>query len=239
MTLSSIIDGVTGTGRTLRVYDPTNPDAVAALERHFEVQNVVVEETTLPEGPEDFVVLQDGDEFLAAADLEALRRAVTFESGLLDATCFEETQVPDVLKHVSDTTFTAYGKYRMILASREIEEQAWRADGGELHSGFQHLSLLRDQWNLYERLGDRGVDVHVYGTPDWQPPETDWLTVHNHDNAEIRRAWFVVFDAPDDGDCALLAEERAPNEFSGFWTYDSSLTGDVLVYLRAEYGSAR
>src|SRR6056297_1997073 len=228
MTLSSIIDDVTGTGRTLRVYDPTNPDAVAALERHFEVQNVVVEEATLPEGPEDFVVLQDGDQFLAAADLEALRRAVTFESGLLDATCFEETQVPDVLKHVSDTTFTAYGKRRMILASREIEEQAWRAGGGELHSGFQHLSLLRDQWDLYHRIADRGVDVHVYGVPDWQPPEPDWLTVHGEETDEIREAWFVAFDAPENRDCALVAAEADENEFEGFWTYDTTLTGDVL-----------
>jgi DICT domain-containing protein len=239
MTLSSIIDDVTGTGRTLRVYDPSNPDAVPALERHFEVQNVAVETAALPEGPDDFVVLQDGDEFLAAAELERLRRAVTFESGLLDATEFEETQVPDVLKHVSDTTFTAYGKQRMVLASREIEERAWRAEGGELYSGFQHLSLFRDQRDLYERIGERGVDIHVYGTPDWQPPETEWLTVHGGDSPEIRTAWFVVFDAPGNGDCGLLAAERAPDEFTGFWTYDSSLTGDVLGHLRAEYGFAR
>jgi len=239
MTLSSIIDDVRGTGRTLRVYDPSNPDAVPALERHFEVQNVAVEEATLPEGPNDFVVLQDDDEFLAAADLETLRRAVTFESGLLDATEFEETQVPDVLKHVSDTTFTAYGKQRMVLASREIEEQAWRARGGELHSGFQRLSLFRDQWDLYERIANRGVDVHVYGAPDWRPPETEWLTVHGDDATEIRRSWFVAFDAPENGDCALLAAERAPDEFAGFWTYDAALTGDVLGYLRTEYGPTR
>ncbi|UPV76422.1 histidine kinase (plasmid) [Halorussus limi] len=239
MTLTSIIEDVTGTGRTLRVYDPTDPNAVAALERHFEVQNVAVEEATLPEGPDDFVVLQDGDEFLAAADLETLRRAVTFESGLLDATDFESTQVPDVLRHVSDTTFTAYGKQRMILASREIEEQAYRAGGGQLHSGFQRLSLLREQWRLYERIADRGVGVHVYGVPDWRPPETEWLTVHGRDTPEIRRAWFVAFDAPEGGDCALLAAEDDPNEFAGFWTYDSSLTGDVLGHLRAEYGSAQ
>lgn len=239
MTLSSIIDDVRGTGRTLRVYDPSDPDAVSALERHFEVQNVAVETAALPEGPDDFVVLQDGDEFLAAADLGTLRRAVTFESGLLDATDFEETQVPDVLKHVSDTTFTAYGKQRMVLASREIEERAWRSEGGELHAGFQHLSLFRDQWDLYERIANRGVDVHAYGTPDWRPPETEWLTVHGDDSAEIRTSWFVVFDAPENGDCGLLAAERAPNEFAGFWTYDSALTGDVLGYLRAEYGVTR
>ncbi|WP_135854034.1 DICT sensory domain-containing protein [Halorussus salinus] len=239
MTLSAIIEEVTGTERTLRVYDPSDGRAVSELERHFEVQNVAVEETALPEGPDDFVVLQDGDEFLAAADLETLRRAVTFEAGLLDATDFEETRVPDVLKHVNDTTFTAYGKQRMILASREIEERAYRTREGELHSGFQRLSLLCDQWDLYNRIADRGVDVHVYGVPDWRPPETDWLTVHAEETDEIREAWFVAFDAPENGDCALVAAEEDDDEFEGFWTYDSALTGDVLGYLRDEYGTAR
>lgn len=236
MTLSSIIDDATGTDRTLRVYDPSDPDAVGDLERHFAVQNVSVETAALPEGPEDFVVLHDGAAFLAAADLETLRAAVTFESGLVDATEFEETQVPDVLKHVNDTTFTAQGKRRMVLASREIEERAWRGRGGELHAGFQELSLLGDQWDLYRRIADRGVDVHAYGAPDWHPPDADWLTVHADDSPEILSSWFVAFDAPGDADCALLATERAEDEFTGFWTYDSSLAGDVLGHLRDEYG---
>jgi DICT domain-containing protein len=235
MTLSSIIDDVAGTARTLTVYDAEDSSAVADLRNHFEVQNVTVEEASAPEGPDDFAVLHDDGEFLAAAALGDLRRAVTFEAGLLDATGFEETQVPDVLKHVSDTTFTAYGKRRMILASREIEEQAWREGGGELHAGFQRLSLLRDQWNLYTRIADRGVDIHVYGAADWDPPEPEWLTVHAADAPEIRDSWFVVFDAPDESDGALVAAERAANEFEGFWTYDSALVGDVLGHLRETY----
>jgi DICT domain-containing protein len=234
MTLSSIIDDVAGTTRTLTVYDAQKPSAIAALRDHFEVQNVTVEETNSDEGPDDFAVLHDGGEFLAAADLTDLRRAVTFEAGLLDATGFEETQVPDVLKHVSDTTFTAYGKRRMVLASREIEEQAWRRGDGELHAGFQRLSLLRDQWSHYTRIADRGVDVHVYGVADWEPPEPEWLTVHA-DEAEIRDSWFVVFDAPGESDGALVATERAANEFEGFWTYDSALVDDVLGHLRETY----
>lgn len=233
MTLSSIIDRVTGGGRTLTVYDATDPEAVAAVENHFEVENVTVVEATAPEGPTNFVVLRDGDEFLAAADLDDLRRAVTFEAGLVDASDFEDTTVPDVLKHVDDTTFTAVGKRRMVLASREIEERAWRCSGGELHAGFQQLSLLRDQWNLYERIGGRGVTVHAYGADDWRPPATDWLTVHAADDDWIRESWFVAYDAPDEGDCALVAEELEPDEFEGFWTYDSALVSDVLERLRS------
>ncbi|MFC7078922.1 DICT sensory domain-containing protein [Halorussus caseinilyticus] len=235
MTISSIIADLKGSERTLTVYDPTDETAVSSVERHFEVQNVEVREATAPEGPDDFAVLHDGDEFLAASELAELRRAVSFETGLVDATDLAETTTPDVLKHVSDATFTAYGKRRMILASREIEERAWRAGGGELHAGFQFLSLFREQWDLYGRIADRGVDVHAYGVPDWEPPTPEWLTVHDDDTDEIRDSWFVVLDAPDDRDCALVAEEREPNEFSGFWTYDEALVGDVLGHLRSAY----
>ncbi|NHN61546.1 MULTISPECIES: DICT sensory domain-containing protein [Halorussus] len=235
MTLSSIIEDVTGTDRTLTVYDPPDSKAVSDLERHFEVQNVDVNEASVSEGPEAFVVLQEGGQFLAAADLERLRRTVTFETGLVDATSFEETQVPDVLKHVSDTTFSTYEKRRMILASREIEERAWRTGGGELHAGFQDLSLFREQWDLYARIAERGVDIHAYGVPDWRPPETEWLTIHAEDTAEIRSSWIVSFDAPDGRDCALVAEERDPGEFAGFWTYDGEIVDEALDHLRSAY----
>lgn len=234
--LSAIVADVTGDQRTLTLYDAENPAAVDAVERHFEVQNVEVTEASAPDGPDNFAVLHDDGEFLAAADLDNLRQAVTFEAGLVGATDFEDTMVPEVLTHVSDTTFTAYGKQRMILASREIEERAWRERGGELHAGFQKLSLLRDQWDLYERIASRDVSVHVYGVPDWQPPETQWLTVHGEEVPEIRRSWFVVFEAPGTGDCALVADEREPNEFAGFWTYDDAIVGDVLGHLRSRYG---
>lgn len=238
MSLSSIIADVSGNERTLTVYDASDSEAVGDLRNHFEVQNVTVEEASVPGGPEDFAVLHDDEEFLAAADLELLRQAVTFEAGLLDVTDFEETQVPDVLKHISDTTFTAYGKQRMILASREIEEQAWRTGGGELHTGFQYLSLMRDQWDLYTRIADRDVDIHVYGVPDWQPPDPEWLTVHAGDTTEIRDSWFVVYDSPESRNGALLAAERETNKYEGFWTYDDTLVGDVLEHLRSVYCSS-
>lgn len=235
MTLSAIIDDVTGQKRTLTVYDASDPGAVEAVEDHFAIQRVDVEEASAPAGPDDFAVLHDDGEFLAAADLDTLRQAVTFEAGLLDATDLSETTVPDVLKHTSDTTFTAYGKRRMILASREIEERAWRTGGGELHAGFQQLSLLHDQWSLYERIADRGVTVHAYGAPDWDPPEPGWLTAHPSEDDEITQSWFVAFDAPGDDDCALLAEKRESNEFEGFWTYDEAIVGDVLGRLRSAH----
>ncbi|USZ69703.1 histidine kinase (plasmid) [Halorussus salilacus] len=237
MSLSSIIDGVTGNERTLTVYDPEDPAAIEDVERHFAVQNVTVERATAPVGPDDFAVLHDDGEFLSAADLGKLRDAVSFRAGLLDADEFERTRYPEILTHVDDATFTAYGKQRMVLASREIEERAWREGNGELHAGFQRLSLLADQWDLYSRIADRGVDVHVYGAPDWKPPETDRFAAHPSESDEIRDAWFVAFQSPDGGDCALVAVEEETDEFRGFWSYDGDIVGDVFDHLRDRYGT--
>ncbi|WP_132058596.1 DICT sensory domain-containing protein [Halorussus amylolyticus] len=235
MTLASIIDDVTGSARTLTVYNHRNPDALDAIERHFSVQNVEVEQADVPDAPHSFAVLHDDGEFLAASGVEDLRAAVSFETGLVENTDFEALDRPDVLEHVSDTTFSDYGKRRMILASREIEERAWRAGGGELRAGFQHLSLLRDQWDVYAKLADQGVEVHVYGAPDWEPPKTERITVHESDAPEMRDAWFVAFESSDATDCALVADEREPNAFEGFWSYDEEIVADVFDYLRTEY----
>jgi DICT domain-containing protein len=235
MTFSSLIADVKGNERTLTVYDPTDSSAVAAVENHFEVQNVTVEVANAPDGPDDFAVLHDDGTFIAASALEDLRRAVTFESGFLDATDFGERPTPDILKHVSDVTFTSYEKRRMVLASREIEERAWRTGGGQLHAGFQQLSRFREQWDLYARIAAQDVSVHVYGVPDWRPPDCAWLTVHPSEDPEIRDPWFVAYDAPDESNCALLAEETEPNRFVGFWTYDDDRTADVLDHLQSAH----
>lgn len=172
---------------------------------------------------------------MAGADLDALRSAVEFDGRRLDVGEFRDARPPEILRHVDDTTFTAYGKRRMILASREIEDRAWRAGGGELHAGFQDMSLLREQWDDYSRLADCGVDVHVYGVPNWTPPETERLTVHPEESEEIRNSWFVSFESADYGNCTLLAVEREQNVFAGFWTYDDDVTADVLGHLRETY----
>lgn len=87
-------------------------------------------------------------------------------------------------KHVETTTFVSYDKRRMILASREIEERAWRAGGGRLYAGFQRLSRLRPQWPVYGNL-TAAVDVRVYGLRDWEPAGE--ITI-DADDEEIRKS---------------------------------------------------
>ena len=77
------------------------------------------------------------------------------------------------------------------------------------------------------------TDVSATGDDGAGAPDTD----APDDGHELGRFWFVVFDG--DGNelrtCALLAEERDPDAFYGFWTYDPALVGRLVAYLRTTY----
>jgi DICT domain-containing protein len=111
---------------------------------------------------------------------------------------------------------------------------------GALHSGFQTLSILEPQMDVYTRLAENeGLDVHAYAAPDTDVPSHDTdLTIHVERSDEIRRSWFVVYDGAgiDVNKCALLAEERDPRTFYGFWTYDPDTVDWILDYLETAYG---
>jgi len=128
----------------------------------------------------------------------------------------------------------------MVAASREIEDLAWRLGQGTLHAGFQHLSILADQMDVYERLASQDdLDVHAYAYPDAEVPQHDTdLTIHVERTEEIADSWFVVYDGGGVGvnKCALLAEEREPREFYGFWTYDPDTVDWIIEYLEEAYG---
>jgi DICT domain-containing protein len=136
--------------------------------------------------------------------------------------------------------FTSYDTRQMVAASREIEDRAWRLGEGSLHAGFQQLSILSDQMEVYTRLASReGLDVHAYACPDAEVPEHDTdLTIHVERSDEIAKSWFVVYDGNgvDENKCALLAEERESRAFYGFWTYDPDTVDWLIEYLEGAYG---
>lgn len=68
------------------------------------------------------------------------------------------------------------------------------------------------------------------GAPAVDLPELDDGTVVLRDDAEVREYWFVAFDGGDaeHQQCALLAEERSPGSFYGFWSYDPDVVERVL-----------
>jgi DICT domain-containing protein len=144
------------------------------------------------------------------------------------------------LDHLDETMFTSYSREDMVAASREIEDRAWRVGDGELHAGFQTLDVLTGETDTYDLLGGKErLDVHAYAADEGDAPDVEHYTVHVGETAEIRETWFVAYDGGgyDEAKCALLAEERAPGEFYGFWSYDPETVDYIIDYLTDRYGT--
>lgn len=233
-TLQTIVRRVEGDQATLTLFnDDTDGSEREALRSYFDVQTVSFRRGRTADGlPRNFLVLHDGEEFRAAASLADVYPAVDPHSSMVAASDPDGIEYPELLREIDQSVFTDYGRRRMTVASREIEEHAYQ-HGGRLHAGFQSLSNAKPQTRLYRNLAAAdGVETHLYGAGDWTPPGGHVL--HEYDDPEILRSWFVVLDAPDERDKrALLAEEREPGEFYGFWTYDADTVQTILDRLEA------
>lgn len=236
MTLRDFVDEVASYSRTLTVYAP-EPDA--ALERYFETRNVTVEHEPIPDdGSGGFVVVTAGGEFVGSLGLPAVRELLLPSAGGWELGPNESIRMP--MNLLADTTFVSFDARRLLVATREIEDRAYRRGRGTLRAGFQSLARLSTQRGKYETLSaGTSLDVHVYGRPD-ADPDLPRATIHGDDAEEIASHWFVVFDGGGDDRqaCALLAEEVAddPRSFRGFWTYDPETVADLAGYLRETYG---
>lgn len=236
MTLREFIDEYTASRRTITVFAPEQDDA---LESYFEARNVTVEHELLPDdGSGGFVVVTDDGEFAGSVATSAVHEFVSPTQTSPDVGSDETVRIP--LNLLADTTFVALEKRQLLLASREIEDRAYRHGRGTLQTGFQSLSALRDQYDVYETLAqETSLDVHIYGQPDWSPDLPN-ATIHTEEAAEIGSYWFVVFDGGDSDQqaCALVAEEieTDPGSFRGFWTYDPETVEEIDTYLSETYG---
>lgn len=236
MSLADFVADVEATEKTLTVFDP-RPGAVAALRERFGERHLSVTESHSPHGPENYAVLSAGDRFLVAADVDDL---------LADAPAVGDAAYSPILDHLPETLFTSVDRRGMLAVTREIEDRAWRRARGSLYAGFQTVTNLRSEAEVYRRLGSRGsLSVHAYAAPDpstaTDPPSLGETTLHCSDSTELRRSWFAIYDdsaaderLPSDA-CGLLAEERADGAFYGFWTYDSETVADVVSYLCTAY----
>jgi len=237
MSLSELIAGVEDHERTLTVFN-TDGSVVADLRERFADRNVsVVAETTGSGRPGEFLTLSDGDAVYTATDLDSFYETVEARDRHLG-----DDAARTVLDHLDETLFTSWSIGRMVAASREIEDRAWRVGRGSLHAGFQTLSTLEGELERYDGLGDSSIDVHAYAVPDAEPPAERDFQLHLDRSEEIATSWFVVFDdGSRAGDatsqkCALVAEEREPRRFYGFWTYDDSTVDYIVDYLETQYG---
>ncbi|MGB9986284.1 DICT sensory domain-containing protein [Salarchaeum japonicum] len=236
--IRSLVERVESEGRTLTVYDPADESVVDRLRGYFGPQRVTVTvaESRGEHAPTNFAVLHDDGDVVAASDLDDVDSVVAFESGLLSDPDFDRDSYPAVLEHDDTTTFTSFNKRSMIIASREVEVAAYNVGHGELRVGFQSLSKMDDQWNVYTQLSDSGLDVHVYGLPDWEKPQQELdITFHTDDTEEVRESWFVAYDGDgrDARKLALIAHEREDETFHGFWTYNARIVDEFLEYVHA------
>jgi hypothetical protein len=230
MSLEDVIESVESREKVLTVYNATDEALVDELRDYFASQQVVVREGTASGGPTAFATLSEGDRLLTAIDLADLSTPLVGGRDLAGA--FRE-----LLEHLDGTTFTSYDPRQMVATSREIEDRAWRAGTGQLHAGFQYTSVLSGQREVYERLAQRDIDIHTYAARDGESVRLEGGTVHEADTDEIRDSWFVVFDGGDEpqNKCCLLAEERAPDTYYGFWSYDGAIVDRVVDHLTTEY----
>lgn len=239
MSLSTLIARIEAREMTLTVINAP-ADAVADLRTQYADRNLEITDKTLTGFPREFAILSRDGTFVTAHSLDELR---SDRPAGHDGT----TTVPSkpILDHLDETLFTSYSIRQMFLASREIEDRAWRMKSGSLHAGFQTLDVLNGQTETYNQLGRHTeLSVHAYAAPvSGNPvvPNHDHYTLHIEQAEEISRTWFVAYDGGgvEKNKCALLAEEREPRQFYGFWSYDPETVEYLIGYLQSTYGSVR
>ncbi|SDY15249.1 DICT sensory domain-containing protein [Halopenitus persicus] len=246
MSLIELIARVEATAATLTVVN-ANAAARDELAETFADRNLVVTEATLPGAPDRFAVLARDDEFVTAVAVDDLLSpaGTAPEDTPSEETTSEKTSpkfdrrsYAPVLDALDETTFTSYSKRKMVAASREIEDRAWRIGSGELHAGFQTLATLGETVETYNRLAEReDLAVHGYAAPEGPVPDADF-DVHVERAPEIRETWFVAYDGGglEENACLLLAEEREPDRFFGFWTYDPGTVAEAITHVSETYG---
>lgn len=238
--LGDRLDAIAKRRKTLEVY--TDAEATAAeLARQFDTRNVEVTRTAYPAGTDgEFVVVRNADgETQGALGVEQFQKMIAPDihpPWELDEAGTDLTEVFDFLEN---TLFTSFDRRQMLAASREIEERAWRVGQGQLYAGFQNSRAVAAQTPVYNRFArERAVAIHVFIEDEVGETVDETIGVVSQAGAEIGQFWFVLFDGAgsDQSKCGLLAEERAPGQFYGFWTYEPEIVDETVDYLRETYG---
>jgi len=252
--LVGFIDEVDVSEKTLLLVNRTEPEPfVDLLSEAFEEQSVTVTEKQIPEETEDLVCLIEDGEIVATTPLSELAEAFLLVNVDRYRTGTRQSDLgsfPDVLTGLDDVEFVVEGyprsdreKLLLVVISRFVEHRALSNGGGELHSTFQRLSRLDDEYGtrtMYKRLAESDVETHIYGVRDDPDVVADLdVTVHGGTTEEYRRSWVVVF-TPDDADdapdhVALVALEIDRNVWRSIWTYDAGRAERIRSFMRRRF----
>ena len=237
--LGELIETVERERKTLEVY--TDDDVILeTLRRQFETRNVDVRHRSLGSLDEPgFVIIRDvNGKFRGALGIDGFQAMLSPRIHPPWELAETDDDRTDLFGFLEKTLFTSYRPRQMLATSREIEDRAWRVGTGRLYTGFERATALAAQRDVYDRFGSHGsLTVAVFLGDDWTEPVPEGVTVVSETGSELGNYWFVVFDGGDNEleACALLAKERRPGEFYGFWTYDSELVGELVTYLETTY----
>jgi hypothetical protein len=234
--LASFIHSRESSEWAVQITNRTGPDEIKTMvEELFGGLSIETSEAELAGVDEDLLLLLRDGEVVQTSPLSALRETLLLVNSDLYRTgtaSIEEIDPPDVIVQLSDTVFSLRGypashreKLVLTLVARFIEQRAWSHERGTLRTSFQRLSRIDDERGtreVYERLGEGdGLDVHVYGIPDWEPPDRMPVTVHEVTDDEIMRHWFVVYRDDEGSSVAMVATKAEPHRWLGFWTFDA------------------
>lgn len=205
----------------------------AVVER-FAAHSVGVDTRSLPEGgPRPFVVVEEDGEFRGRSLSRTSRRSSNHPSIAWKRMEDVSSGYNVLFQLLDDAVFTGMTRRELLAVSREIEERAFRIGTGTLRVGFQTLSKLESQTDVYRTLGaEPDLDVHVYGAPDWTPPTIAGVTYHEYPDDALERYWLLAYDSETATaeTCALVARET-DDAYDSFWTSDPGTTRAVLAEL--------
>jgi hypothetical protein len=224
--LYDIVDGVNTESKTVRALNVTDEEQFQTVEEYLSRHDVEIRREESGRQDSDTLVVEDDGETLARDSVGSVARFANAPP----AAGYEDARIPPVVEHLDETRFQSYDKQQMILASRIGEFRAWNRRSGELHAGFQKLSKVDFQQEVYDQLEISEVDTHVYGIDDWERTDEVDMEVHVNRAEEVREHWWVVYDGGGDEEYkyALIAQEQSPQEWFGFWTYGSSTVDRLL-----------
>jgi len=231
MTFESMLAGVRDRGRHVTIY--RRRDEETDFDDWFINHAVSVDVRPLPPGgPDAFVAIESDGGFAGVLGEEQL-------SGLLEPPVVRPGERDDIsagyrvlFDVLDDTVFTSMERRQLLAVSREIEDRAYRVGAGTLRVGFQTLSAFEPQLDVYRHLATTTeLDIHIYGSADWTPPEIAGVTYHTVDDSRARY-WVLAFDGgPDDTQASGLVAKERSDGYDGFWTDDIGMVDEITAGL--------